>query len=416
MMSKWNPFTRRRQQIDKLRAKAAQMKEWFESAMVMVDNVPVGVAWSDPQRDFAITYINQAGKAMLPPRTAAESPPGEKLQDMFSPLAARRAELSDPKRLPIRLQVETGALILDLQVVAISNAAGLYTGAMAVWTDATSRIKLADSFEANIKVVVEELASATAEMRLRAESMAGTAEEAKRRSVTVAGAATNATANVQTVAAAAEQLSASVAEIGRQVQQSSTTAQEAVAKAHRTDNTVRSLSSAAQQIGQVVGLIQDIASQTNLLALNATIEAARAGEAGRGFAIVASEVKSLAAQTAKATDEIRLQIESIQQVAGQSVQTIQDIGTTIGEISATATAIAAAVEEQGTATAEIASNVAQAAAGTHEVSANIDEVTQAAGEVGAAATQMAGSVGSLSQQSEQLRREVESFLAAVRAA
>ena len=211
-------------------------------------------------------------------------------------------------------------------------------------------------------------------------------------------------------------MSSSISEISRQVGQSTTITKQAVAAAQHTDQQVQSLASAAQKIGDVVKLINDIAGQTNLLALNATIEAARAGEAGKGFAVVASEVKSLATQTAKATDEIASQINAIQEATKDSVESIKHIGKVIGEINEISTTIAAAVEEQGAATQEIARNVQQAAKGTEEVSANISGVTQASQETGNAANLVLNASSELAQQSETLRTEVDKFLGQIRAA
>jgi methyl-accepting chemotaxis protein len=218
------------------------------------------------------------------------------------------------------------------------------------------------------------------------------------------------------VAAAAEELSSSITEISRQVAQSARVAGRALEDARRTDAVVQALADNAQKIGEVVGLISNIAGQTNLLALNATIEAARAGDAGKGFAVVASEVKSLATQTAKATEDISRQISQIQTATKEAVISIQGIGTTIGEISEIAAAIAAAVEQQGAATKEIARNVQQAASGTQEVSANIVGVSQGANETGAAANQVLGAAGELSRQAEQLRTEVGHYISGVNAA
>jgi methyl-accepting chemotaxis protein len=276
--------------------------------------------------------------------------------------------------------------------------------------------RMADAFEASVGGIVGTVASASTEMQGSAQSLSATAGEASRQATTVSAAATQATSNVQTVATAAEELASSVSEIGRQVAQSTQIATRAVEEARRTDATVQGLAQAAQKIGDVVKLIQDIASQTNLLALNATIEAARAGDAGKGFAVVASEVKALANQTAKATDEIAQQITAVQGATGEAVGAIQSIGSTIEQIHEIASSIASAVEEQGAATQEIANNVNQAAAGTNEVSTNIAGVTQASTEVGSAATQMLASAGELSEQSERLKREVATFLATVRAA
>jgi methyl-accepting chemotaxis protein len=221
---------------------------------------------------------------------------------------------------------------------------------------------------------------------------------------------------VQSVSSASEQLAGSVNEISRQVQESSKIAADAVQQARRTDAQIAALSQAAGRIGDVVKLITAIAEQTNLLALNATIEAARAGDAGRGFAVVAQEVKALAAQTSKATDEIGGQIAGMQAATTESVAAIKGIGETIGRISEIAATIAAAVEEQGAATQEISRNVQQAAAGTTQVAGTITNVSRGANETGSASTQVLSSAQALSRESNHLKSEVHKFLSAVRAA
>ena len=280
----------------------------------------------------------------------------------------------------------------------------------------TGMLRLADTFEAGIKGVVNSVASQATEMQSSAQAMTQTAEQATHQATAVAASVEEASANVQTVASSAEELSASVREIGQQVEHSSKIAGQAVIEADKTNATVEGLAKTAQRIGDVVQLIETIAGQTNLLALNATIEAARAGDAGKGFAVVASEVKSLANQTAKATEEIRAQISEIQGSTGQTVEAIRSIGTTIRQMSEIATTIASAVEEQGAATREIASNVHQAAQGTSDIATNIEGVSRAASDTGAAATQVLGAAGELSKQAETLRRDVDEFLATVRAA
>jgi methyl-accepting chemotaxis protein len=272
------------------------------------------------------------------------------------------------------------------------------------------------SFDESVTGLLGIVASAATEMRSTAESMSATAEETSRQSTAVAAASEQAATNVQTVASAAEELASSVAEISRRVAESTDIAGRAVSEAARTNAEVKGLAEAAQKIGNIVQLINDIASQTNLLALNATIEAARAGEAGKGFAVVASEVKSLANQTAKATEEIANQINAMQNATAGSVGAIEGIGGTIGKISEIATVIASAVEEQGAATQEIARNVQQAAAGTSEVTSNITGVTQAAGQTGAASAQVLATAGELAKQAEVLRAEVDGFLNNIRAA
>ncbi|MGA3403236.1 MAG: methyl-accepting chemotaxis protein [Acetobacteraceae bacterium] len=271
-------------------------------------------------------------------------------------------------------------------------------------------------FEAKVGGLVSQLASGSTELEATARSMSGTATRTNQQASAVASAAEEASTGVQTVASAADELTASIQEISRQVAQSAKITDKAVADAQRTDGIVRALSEGAEKIGQVVGLISDIAGQTNLLALNATIEAARAGDAGKGFAVVASEVKNLATQTAKATGEIGTQISQIQTATKEAVEAIRDIAATITEVSTIAASIASAVEEQGAATAEIARNVQETAQATQEVTANISGVSQSANETGAGASQVLSAAGDLSKQSEQLSGEVNTFVAAVRAA
>lgn len=276
--------------------------------------------------------------------------------------------------------------------------------------------ELADKFEASVGNVVSTVVDSANGMQTAAQTMSETSDRTSNLTTTVAAATEEATVNVQTVASAAEELSSSITEISRQVSQSSGITQRAVTQAGTTNTTVRGLAEAAQKIGEVVSLINDIAAQTNLLALNATIEAARAGDAGKGFAVVASEVKSLANQTAKATEEIADQINGMQEVTSETVNAIESIGATISEVNEIAGTIAAAVEEQGAATQEIARNVSEAAEGTQEVSRNIVDVTKATEESGASAKGVLESVGELTKQADILRNEVNSFLGEVRSA
>jgi methyl-accepting chemotaxis protein len=276
--------------------------------------------------------------------------------------------------------------------------------------------KLADDFQAAVGQIVETVSSASTELEAAAGTLTKTAEVTQELSGTVAAASEQASANVQSVASATEEMTSSVNEISRQVQESSRIAIEAVKQAQQTDARINELSKAAGRIGDVVKLITAIAEQTNLLALNATIEAARAGEAGRGFAVVASEVKQLASQTARATDEITTQIAGMQAATQDSVAAIKEIGGTIGRISEIASTIAAAVEEQGAATQEIARNVGEAAKGTQQVASNITDVNRGAGETGSASAQVLSSAQSLSSESNHLKAEVDKFLMTVRAA
>ncbi|MDB5358748.1 MAG: methyl-accepting chemotaxis protein [Rhodospirillales bacterium] len=270
-------------------------------------------------------------------------------------------------------------------------------------------------FDEQVREALDTLTAASTEMHATAESMAATAEETSRQATAVAATSDEASANVQTVAAATEELHSSINEISRQVTQSAEIANTAVVEADRTNATIQGLAATAQKIGEVVTLIQSIASQTNLLALNATIEAARAGEAGKGFAVVASEVKALANQTAKATEDISAQITAIQGETGHAVEAIRGIGGTIRHMNEIASAIAAAVEQQGAATRDIAQNIQSVARGTAEVSANVAGVNQAADETGSAATQVLQSADELGRQADKLRTDVSGFFAKIRA-
>jgi methyl-accepting chemotaxis protein len=275
---------------------------------------------------------------------------------------------------------------------------------------------LAGAFETTVANVVRSVSASSTELEAAAEALSTTAGATRDLSGKVLAASTQASENVQTVSSATERLISSVGEISRQVQESSRIALEAVAQAEKTDARIAELTRAAGRIGDVVNLITDIAEQTNLLALNATIEAARAGESGRGFAIVAQEVKALAAQTSKATEEIGVQIGGVQAATKDSVTIIQEIGATIARIAEIATAIASAVDVQAAATQQIAANVHAAAGSTAHVTANIAEVNNSAAEITSASAQVLASAQTLSHEGSQLSAEMEKFLAAVVAA
>jgi methyl-accepting chemotaxis protein len=276
--------------------------------------------------------------------------------------------------------------------------------------------EIADQFQATIGGIIDRVSAASSGLQTVAGTLSETAETTQQLSTEVARASEQASANVQTVAASAEELTASGGEIARQVASSTATATRAASQADETDARVDQLLQAATRIGDVIKLITAIADQTNLLALNATIEAARAGEAGKGFAVVAQEVKSLASQTAKATEEISQQIAAIQGTTNDFVGVIKQIGATISETRSTATAIAGAIEEQGAAMQEIVRSVEHAARGTAEVATNIGDVSKAANATGSAAAQVLVSAKSLAQEGVELKSAVDQFLSTVRAA
>jgi methyl-accepting chemotaxis protein len=280
----------------------------------------------------------------------------------------------------------------------------------------TTMHMLANEFEGTVGGIVRTVFSASSGLEDAAKMLTKTAETTEQLSGMVATASNEASTNVRSVASAADELSASVSEVGRQVQESSQIARDAVVQAAKTDQRINELFQVSQRIGDVVKVITAIAAQTNLLALNATIEAARAGASGKGFAVVAQEVKALAAQTAKATDDIGAQIAGMQAATLDSVAAIKEIGGTIDRVSGIAATMAAAVEEQGAAIREIARNVQEAANGTIQVATNITDVNRGAAETGSASAQVLASARSLSGDSNRLKIEVQKFVELVRSA
>jgi methyl-accepting chemotaxis protein len=325
--------------------------------------------------------------------------PGEGRRDEIGEMAGAARVFKDSMIETERLRAEQ---VADQQAQAIQRR--------------DERLRLASGFQDAVGSIVDQVSSEATELEVAASTLTRTAEATLELSGVVSGASGEASSNISSVAAATGEMTASVEEIGRQVVHSRKIAQSAVEHARSTDARITALSQAAGRIGEVVQLITGIAEQTNLLALNATIEAARAGDAGRGFAVVAQEVKALAAQTAKATDEIGKQILDMQSATQESVDAIKQIGVVILQISDVSGVIAAAVEEQGAATREIARNVQMASDGAARVGSAIADVYQGAADTGSASGQVLSSAQSLSEQASQLKLEVDSFLASIRAA
>ncbi len=274
--------------------------------------------------------------------------------------------------------------------------------------------EMADAFDASVGGVIETVSSAATELNTSARMMAEVSEKTSSQASGAVAASEQATANVQTVAAASDELSQSISEISQQISRASEISKQAVSQVSQTSEQMAALAMTADKIGEVIKMISDIAEQTNLLALNATIESARAGEAGKGFAVVANEVKSLANETAKATEEIVQQVEEIQSATKQAVISMDGIGKVIGELDETSVVISTAVEEQGATTREIARNVEEAATGTAEVTDNVTGVTQSTQEVDTASSQVLSAASKLSEQSDLLKGEVSKFIDQVR--
>ncbi len=381
-----------------------------ERLRIMTDKMPVNVLLCDPEH-FKINYVNETSLNTF--KSIAHVMPvkpeevlGTCIDRFHKKPDHQRKIVSDPGNLPWRSKIHLGKEILDLHATAIVDNSGHYIGPMVTWAVITEQEKLAEQMMEVSGIV----SNSSKELKSTAQQLSAAAEESSSQAVSVAAAAEEASANVQTVAAAAEQMSQSVKEISQQVAKSTRIANEASEKAKQTNATVENLHAASAQIGEVVNLINEIAEQTNLLALNATIEAARAGEAGKGFAVVASEVKSLSAQTARATEEITTQISGMQAITTETVKVIGEIREIIDLISEASNSIAAAIEEQAATTMEIARNVQEAAMATREVSQNVDGVQEAARETGAASSQLLALATQLASKSAEMEERLNQYM------
>ncbi len=350
-----------------------------------------------------------------------------------------RAKLVKPlqKMTAAMAELASGNLEVEIPVHASADEVGDMGRALAVFKDSATKMEemrreqkaleekaaverkrammeMADKFEAEVMGMVQSVARSSGELSALLQDVAQRSQKVNERMTTVAAATDEMSSNVSAVASATEELSSSISEIGRQVTEAAGVSNQASEETAKTDTMVKELASAAEKIGAVVQLISEIASQTNLLALNATIEAARAGEAGKGFAVVAGEVKNLASQTAKATEEITSQIGAVQDQTLKAVDAIHRIGGVIEKVRDISASIASAVEEQGAATKEISHNVQQAAQGTQEVSSNVSATAGAVSENVSAEKKMVLTSDDLSQEAEKLRNQVASFMKTIR--
>jgi len=369
--------------------------------------------------DMKVSYLNKAAKSILRKMQGSTQNDlsdviGRSIHDFHKKPDDVKRIVGDINKLPFTGKFTMAGVTIENVVAAVHDKSGKVVGTMLSWKDVTDYIKLSESFERQVKDTAQSVAAACSQLATAAENMTAAASDTRTQSSEAADAAAHATENVQTVASAAEELAASVCEITRQVSNSASLARQTAEEAQRTNATLSTLVESAAKVSEVVGIISDIASQTNLLALNATIEAARAGEAGKGFAVVANEVKGLANQTARATDEIGSQMRQMQEITRTTVEAIRQIITMIGDIDTNSAAIAAAVEQQGAATSEISRSAQSASEGTSHVSMSISMVEEGAEVTGRNAGDVRNSVNDLAGQARALETGVNLFLEKMR--
>ena len=372
----------------------------------MMDNMPINVLMAD--RDFNLIYMNPRSRETLKTierdlPVSVDRIPGQSIDIFHRNPAHQRKIVGDDRNLPHRAKIKLGANTLDLLVSATYDADKKYIGPMVTWEVITARVELV----ANIGEASRQLAAASAELNATATQMSGNAEKSTSVANATAAASEEVSQGVRTVATNTEEMSAAIKEIARNASEASTTSAATLKQAQATNTTITKLGESSLEIGNVIKVISSIAQQTNLLALNATIEAARAGDAGRGFAVVANEVKELAKQTAKATEDITNKITGIQRDSQSSVDAVTAIGTTIEKLNGIAVAIAASVEEQAATTNEVSRVIQESAKGVLSITENVRVVSTAAKETFTGSNQVLTAAKSLSELAARLEELVK---------
>jgi methyl-accepting chemotaxis protein len=391
--------------VSVIQAKLEEVDNERSRLQAMMDASPVNVIYTD--RDLKIRYMNQASLKKLKTIEAhtpikADQAIGQSLELFHQNPEKLRDTLADPKNMPYQSVIKIGPEIVDMLHHAIHDAGGRFVGTMVTWRVVTQKV----AGKLKVRNTSQLLTASSEEMKGISQAMSSNATETAAQANAVSAAAEQVSMNIQTVATGAQEMTAGNREISKNAGEAARVATAAVRAADSTNATITKLGESSAQIGKVIKVITSIAQQTNLLALNATIEAARAGEAGKGFAVVANEVKELAKETAKATEEISQKIEAIQNNTKGAITAIDEIGAIINQINDIQNTIASSVEEQTATANEISRNVADAARASTEIAKNITGVAQAAASTNKGALDCEKSAAELAKMAEELEEMV----------